>query len=73
MENKIADGLAHPTSGRAQFSTSSFVVGEHRRGRHSMAIFEKTNKLSAHEPAAKNLSCKAKGQFVLNVVCENAT
>ena len=73
MENKIADGLAHPTSCRAKFSTSSFVVGEHRRGCHLMAVFEKTNKLSAYEPAAKSLSCEAKGQFVLNGVCENAT
>jgi hypothetical protein len=73
MENKIADGLAHPTSCRAKFSSSSFVVGAHRLGRHSMAVFEKTNKLSAYEPAANYLSCKAKRQFVLNVVCENAT
>jgi hypothetical protein len=73
MEHEIADGLAHPTPCRAKFSTSSFVVGEHRRGCHSMAIFKKTYKPSAYEPAAKNLSCEAKGQFVLNVVCENAT
>ncbi len=73
MENKSADELAHPTSCRAKFSTSSLAAGAHRLGRHSMAIFEKTNKLSAYEPAGKNLSCEAKGQFVLNVVCENAT
>jgi hypothetical protein len=73
MGNKIAGGLAHPTSWRAKFSSSSYDAGAHRPGRHSMAVFEKTNKLSAYEPAAKNLSCEAEGQFVLNVVCENAS